>query len=98
MRKRNIEIKKKYFLNSIKYKIHDYGNFKVLENNNKKEYDRIRKDIQKNIDIMKYLEYKICIDKKIMMQSYNNDNGKIDINEKIRKLKEYKRKKNQTIC
>ena len=31
------------------------------------------------------------------MQSYNNDNDKIDINEKIKKLKEYKRKKNQTI-
>ena len=97
MRKRNLEIKKKYFLNSIKYKIHDFGNFKVLENQNKKDYNKIRKAIQKNIDMMKYLEYKIRIDKKTIMQSYNNDNDKIDINEKIKKLKEYKRKKNQTI-
>ncbi len=97
MRKRNLEIKKKYFLNSIKYKIHDFGNFKVLENQNKKDYNKIRKAIKKNIDMMKYLEYKIRIDKKTIMQSYNNDNNKIDINEKIKKLKEYKRKKNQTI-
>jgi len=97
MRKRNLEIKKKYFLNSLKYKIHDYGNFQVLENHNKKDYNKIRKAIQKNIDIMKFLDFKIAIDKKKIMQSYNNDNSKINLNEKMRTLKEYNKKKNQTI-
>ncbi len=47
---------------------------------------------------MKYLTKLIQIDKKKIIDSNNDNNNKIDICEKIRKLKEFKRKKNKTVC
>ena len=94
-----MEIKKKYLIKSIKYKI-NFGDFNIIVSRNKNinEFDKFKESLDDIFEKMKYLTKLIQIDKKKIIDSNNDNNNKIDIYEKIRKLKEFKRKKNKTVC
>ena len=99
IRNKTMEIKKKYLIKSIKYKI-NFGDFNIIVSRNKNinEFDKFKESLDDNFEKMKYLTKLIQIDKKKIIDSNNDNNNKIDIYEKIRKLKEFKRKKNKTVC
>ena len=98
IRNRTLELKRKNLIKSSKNKIHDYRTIINILNEDNLEFNKFKNSIEKNFHMIKFLNKNVDFAQRKVFEYLNkNDYHTINILEKSRKIREYKRKKNKTI-
>ena len=98
IRNRTLEIKRKNLIKSSKYKFNDYRTINNILNEEKLEINKFKNSIEENFQIINFLNKNANFQAKKVFEYLNkNEYNTINVSEKIRKIREFKRKKNKTI-
>ncbi len=97
IRNRTLQLKRKNFIKSSQYKINDYRTITKILNEEKLEMNQCKNSIEKNFHIINFLNNNVDFPQKKVFEYLNNNYHTINVSEKIRKIREYRRKKNKTI-
>ena len=97
IRNRTLQLKRKNFIKSSQYKINDYRTITKILNEENLEMNQCKNSIEKNFHIINFLNNNVDFPQKKVFEYLNNNYHTINVSEKIRKIREYRRKKNKTI-